>query len=70
LKKEYGSTIPNEFRLEQNFPNPFNPNTNIRYSISNESNVMLKVYDILSKEVATLVSEKKSPGYYEVNFEG
>ncbi|MCB9211656.1 MAG: T9SS type A sorting domain-containing protein [Ignavibacteriales bacterium] len=69
VEEEHGSTIPTEFRLEQNYPNPFNPNTSIRYSISNENNVILKVYDILGKEVATLVNERKSSGYYVVNFD-
>jgi hypothetical protein len=67
--------IPEKFALEQNYPNPFNPMTNIRYSISSNvkgetSNVKLLVYDILGKEIATLVNEKQSPGTYEVTFDG
>ncbi|MBU0473370.1 MAG: T9SS type A sorting domain-containing protein [Bacteroidetes bacterium] len=60
-----------EYKLEQNYPNPFNPTTTIKYSIPNNvknemSNVKLIVYDILGKEVATLVDEKKNAGNYEV----
>lgn len=66
--------IPNEFILYQNFPNPFNPTTKIRYSVPSDvkrekANVVLKVYDILGNEVTTLVDEYKSAGIYEVNFD-
>ncbi|MDP4192075.1 MAG: T9SS type A sorting domain-containing protein, partial [Bacteroidota bacterium] len=54
--------------LAQNYPNPFNPSTSIKYSIPQNSMVSLKVYDILGKEVASLVNEQKSAGSYEVNF--
>lgn len=56
------------FRLEQNYPNPFNPSTSIQYQVSSISNVSLAVYDILGKEVATLIDEHKSAGKYEVEF--
>jgi hypothetical protein len=62
--------LPNQFALEQNYPNPFNPTTEIRYQISEVSNVTLKVYDALGREVSTLVNEQKTPGTYEVNFDG
>ena len=55
-----------KFQLRQNFPNPFNPITNIRYSIANTSKVTLKVFDVLGTEVQTLVNEVKSPGQYTV----
>ncbi|MDE3057247.1 MAG: T9SS type A sorting domain-containing protein [Bacteroidota bacterium] len=58
------------FELEQNYPNPFNPTTQIRFEIPVSGFVSLKVYDVLGREVATLVNERKSPGTYEVNFEG
>lgn len=62
--------IPGEFSLAQNYPNPFNPSTKISFSISREGPVSLKVYNVLGKEVATLVNENIVPGYYSVNFSG
>ncbi|MDP4192654.1 MAG: T9SS type A sorting domain-containing protein, partial [Bacteroidota bacterium] len=59
---------PKDYELAQNYPNPFNPSTSIKYSIPQNSMVSLKVYDILGKEVASLVNEQKSAGSYEVNF--
>ncbi|MCS7014426.1 MAG: T9SS type A sorting domain-containing protein, partial [Chloroherpetonaceae bacterium] len=56
------------YNLEQNYPNPFNPTTNIRYSIQQTGLVTLKVYDLLGREVATLVNEVQPPGNYEVQF--
>jgi len=56
------------FQLNQNYPNPFNPSTKISYQVSDYGNVTLKVYDVLGKEVATLVNEEKTPGTYEVTF--
>lgn len=64
------SDIPEKFSLSQNYPNPFNPTTTIRYQIAKKNaDVKLVVYNILGKEVVTLVNEKESPGYYEVNFD-
>ena len=67
--------LPTEYSLSQNYPNPFNPSTTIRYSIpvvgaqsQAEVLVLLKIYDILGNEVATLVNETKIPGYYDVTF--
>ena len=65
------------FKLYQNYPNPFNPTTKIRYSIpfaethrhASQQNVLLKVYDVLGKEIATLVNEEKAPGEYQVQFD-
>ena len=61
---------PEEFKLYQNYANPFNPVTKIKYQIPKPGLVTLKIYDILGKEVATLVNEEKSIGTYEVEFEG
>jgi hypothetical protein len=58
------------FHLSQNYPNPFNPVTSIQYAISSRQFVTLKVYDLLGREVATLVNEEKPAGEYEVEFDG
>jgi hypothetical protein len=60
--------IVSDYKLEQNYPNPFNPSTRIKYQVSNISLVILKVYDVLGNEVATLVNEEKAPGSYNVQF--
>lgn len=60
--------VPNKFELAQNYPNPFNPATSIKYSLASKSYVELKIYDILGKEVASLVNEIQDAGNYEVNF--
>ncbi|MBK7630850.1 MAG: T9SS type A sorting domain-containing protein [Ignavibacteriales bacterium] len=62
--------IPTKDILEQNYPNPFNPSTKIYFSIPNNANVSLKVYDILGTEVAKLIfNEQKAAGRYEVKFD-
>jgi len=61
-------TPPKEFKLEQNFPNPFNPTTTIQYQLPKDSKVTLIVYDILGSEVVALVNEKQEAGYKEVKF--
>ncbi len=60
--------IPKQYRLYQNYPNPFNPSTSIKYEITSAVNVILKVFDIAGKEVASLVNENQKPGYYSVDF--
>jgi hypothetical protein len=62
------SSMPSEFRLEQNYPNPFNPNTVISYQLSAVSNVSLKVYDILGREIRTLVDGIQKAGEHTINF--
>ena len=59
---------PKDFFLFQNYPNPFNPSTKIKFVIPKSSFVNLKVYDVLGREVATLVNEEKHAGSYEVEF--
>jgi hypothetical protein len=65
-KNETG--IPNEFTISQNYPNPFNPTTTIKYNIKEITMVVLKVFDILGREVVTLVNEEKPAGSYEIVF--
>jgi hypothetical protein len=68
--------IPKTFSLSQNYPNPFNPSTNIHFSIpsvgnsSDRSSVRLIIYDMLGREVETLVNEQLNAGTYEVKFDG
>jgi hypothetical protein len=62
--------IPAEFRLEQNFPNPFNPGTTIQFQLPAESHVTLIIYDVLGQEVATLIDEKREAGKYIMQFDG
>jgi len=63
-----GNSIPKQFHLFQNFPNPFNPSTTISFQIPTQSFVTLKVFDVLGNEVTSLVDEEKSAGSYEVIF--
>ncbi len=67
---ELNGIEPSTFYLSQNYPNPFNPSTKINFSIPTTSFAMLKVFDILGKEVATLVNEELKPGSYETTFDG
>ena len=62
------ASVPNSYVLFQNYPNPFNPSTTIRYSIINPDVVKIKIYDVLGREVRTLVNEFKQAGTYELQF--
>lgn len=62
--------VPDKFSLSQNYPNPFNPTTTIKFQIKDTRFVTLKVYDMMGKEVATLVNEKLKTGIYESKFNG
>ncbi len=62
--------IPKTYELFQNYPNPFNPTTTIRYGIPKTTHVLIEVYNILGQRVATLVNERKYPGYYFVKLDG
>jgi len=64
------TTTPAEFSLGQNYPNPFNPTTTIRIQVPKDNDVMIKVYDILGKEVATLLNQNMKSGTYEITFDG
>ena len=64
-----GNILPNNILLDQNYPNPFNPKTIIRYHLPNSSTVSLKIYDLLGREIKTLVNDKEIPaGTYEEEF--
>ena len=63
-----GNMIPGVYSLEQNYPNPFNPVTNIRFSIPKQGNVKLEIIDILGREVAVLLNDFKTAGFYTVDF--
>ncbi len=73
---DQGTDLPTRFSLGQNYPNPFNPSTRIQYTVAGSrdqgpgtSNTRLVVYDLLGREVAVLVNERKAPGNYEVAFD-
>lgn len=61
--------FPEEFKLYQNYPNPFNPTTSIEYIVPSNEFISLKVYDMLGREVATLVNEQKTAGRYNIQFD-
>ncbi len=67
--KNIGTEIPTEFKLYDNYPNPFNPETIIKFDIPNASFVNITIYDMLGREVATLVNEFIKPGRYETRFD-
>ncbi len=73
--KPVSEQIPSHFRLFQNYPNPFNPVTKIKFEIPSVGNaymrsVQIKIYDLLGKEITTLVNEDLNPGTYEVSWDG
>ena len=67
---QIGFEIPSSFSLHQNYPNPFNPITNIRFNLPKNGFVTLKVFDIIGREVTTLVNEKLCAGSYETEWDG
>ena len=64
----FTSAIPQQYSLSQNYPNPFNPSTKISFSLPLKESVTLKIYDVLGKEVMTLINGEKEPGNYEIEF--
>ena len=64
------SGSPDKYSISQNYPNPFNPTTKISFSIPEMNNVQLKIFDILGREISTLMNEEKPAGTYEVELEG
>ncbi|MBI3766381.1 MAG: T9SS type A sorting domain-containing protein, partial [Ignavibacteriales bacterium] len=67
--KNTSSTKPTAYILEQNYPNPFNPNTDITYGLPEDVFITLKIYDVLGREVKTLVNEAQQAGYKTVSFD-
>ena len=68
--EENTNNVPNDFFLEQNYPNPFNPSTKIKFDLPEESEVKIRVYDMLGREVSTLLEGVKAAGWYTVDFDG
>lgn len=66
---EKGESVPEEFRLEQNYPNPFNPVTTVSFGLPKDVHTSLSVYDMLGREVVTLISGELTAGYYTVVFD-
>jgi hypothetical protein len=61
--------IPTGFNIYENYPNPFNPTTEIRYDVPTLSNIRITVYDIIGRHVRTLVNAENTPGHYTVTFD-
>jgi len=70
LEVEIGDIIPNKFELFRNYPNPFNPSTIIKYTIPENGNVSLKIFDLIGNELTTLVDDVQLAGEYKVEFNG
>ena len=70
IRQTDATLVPNEFTLYQNYPNPFNPTTTIGYVLPEQSKVSLKVYDVMGKEVLSLVNTEQPSGYYAVQVNG
>ena len=62
------TVLPQLFMLSQNFPNPYNAQTTISYSIPNNSLVQIQIFDVLGREILTLLNEEKAAGNYKINF--
>ncbi|QQS37118.1 MAG: T9SS type A sorting domain-containing protein [Ignavibacteriales bacterium] len=64
------SVLVDDYSLKQNYPNPFNPTTKIQFSLREKQNVTLKIYNILGKEIVTVLNEERNAGEHEINFDG
>lgn len=67
---QISSELPSAYSLSQNYPNPFNPTTKIKFSVPKAGDAKIVVFDIMGREVQTLVNEKLQPGTYEASFDG
>jgi hypothetical protein len=65
-----GNLVPEKFELQQNYPNPFNPTTTVKFSIEKTAMAQVAVYDILGRQISTLVNEQLTPGFYNVTWNG
>lgn len=70
ISENYNHSIPASYSLQQNYPNPFNTATIIEFNVSKLTDVKIVVYDIMGREVQTLVNESLKPGTYAVSFDG
>jgi hypothetical protein len=70
VEDEPVAPVPAQFLLEQNYPNPFNPSTKIKYGIAENTQVSLIIYNMLGQAVRTLVNERQSPNFYEIEWDG
>jgi hypothetical protein len=67
--REVAPVLPDEFSVEENYANPFNPTTDLRFTIADLRFVTLKIYDVLGREASALVSERLKPGSYSVRWD-
>jgi len=68
--RENNNSIVKDYQLFQNYPNPFNPTTKISYTLPFSSNVVLKIYDILGREIKTLLNKNQNPGKFSITWDG
>ena len=65
-----GEVLPDSYSLEQNYPNPFNPSTTIEYSLPEQADVEISIYNLIGQRVSTIVDEEKPSGSYSVTWDG
>jgi len=70
VDRQPNTSSPNKFELSQNVPNPFNPTTEIRFSVSKQTHVSLEIYNLMGQKIATLMDAKKYPGRYAISWDG
>ena len=70
MKPYPGTTLPSSYELSQNYPNPFNSSTTIQYRLPERTNVSLKIYSVLGKEIKTIVHQQQETGEYHVSWNG